>query len=161
MERCDLYDRLGNPTGETILRGAPVPQGRFRLVAGVLCIHRDGSVLLVKRHPDKLTHPNLYEASASGSVLAGETAEEAAIRELREETGILCEQVVPLYEEADESRLYKGFLARVDCDKSSVHLQPEETVDYRWVKREELAEMLHCQPSPVILHQGIIRYLEL
>lgn len=161
MEWCDLYDREGRLTGEILERGQPVPEGRYRLVAGVLCMHRDGAILLVKRHPDKPTHPNLYEASASGSVQAGETAEAAAIRELREETGLHCSAVTPLYEEVGESCLYKGFLAQVDCEKQSVCLQPEEAVDYRWVTRQELEKMLHQNPSPVILHRGILRYLGL
>ena len=130
-------------------------------MAGVLCVHRDGIILLVKRHPDKPTHPNLYEASASGSVQAGETAEAAAVRELWEETGIHCDTVTPLYQEQDECRLYRGFLAQVDCEKQSVRLQPEEAVDYRWVSRQELEKMLYQTPSPVILHRGIIRYLGL
>lgn len=161
MEWCDLYLRDGTPTGETIRRGDPIPQGRYRLVAGVLCEHRDGSILLVKRHLEKPTHPGLYEASASGSVLAGETAEAAAIRELREETGIGCDTVTLLYEERDEYRLYRGFLAQVDCDPASVRLQAEEAVDYRWVSRQELAQLYRQRPSPVILHQGILRYLGL
>lgn len=160
-ELCDLYDRDGNPTGGIIARGEPVPAGLYRMVAGVLCIHVDGDILLMQRHPDKPTHPGKYEASASGSVLAGETAAQAAIRELREETGLDCETVSPLYEEADECRLYRGFLARVDCDKNSIHLQPGETVAFCWVTKAKLAEMLHQDPSPVILHQGLLRYLGL
>ena len=161
MEWCDLYDKQGNLTGETIRRGDPIPQGSYRLVAGVLCMHKDGSILLVKRHPEKPTHPNLYEASASGSVLAGETAEAAAIRELQEETGLCCDTVTLLYEESDECRLYRGFLAQMDCDKASVRLQAEEAVDYRWVSRQELENLNQQKPSPVILHRGIIRYLGL
>ena len=161
MEYCDLYDAEGKCTGEIIERGQSIPQGRYQLVAGVLCMQRDGSILLVKRHPDKPTHPNLYEASASGSVQAGETAEAAAIRELWEETGIHCDTVIPLYQEMGENRLYCGFLAQVDCDRTSVRLQVEEAVDYCWVTRERLAQMLHQTPSSVILHQGIIRYLGL
>lgn len=161
MELCDLYDACGCPTGQTIVRGNPVPSGCYRLVTGILCMHQDGSVLIVKRHPNKRTHPNLYEASASGGVHAGETAEQAARRELAEETGIHCGQVLPLYEDRDAERLYRGFLTVVDCDKSGVRLQKEEAVDYRWATRQELAEMLRCRPSPVILHQGIIRFLGL
>ena len=161
MELFDVYDRNGDPTGQTMVRGEPMPEGCYRMVAGVLCMHRDGTVLLMKRHPDKPTHPGLYEASASGSVLAGETAARAAIRELREETGLDCGAVSPLYEEADESRLYRGFLARVDCDKNSIRLQPGETVAFCWVTKAKLAELLMQDPSPVILHQGLLRYLGL
>ncbi len=160
-ELCDLYDRDGNLTGEIIARGEPVPAGLYRMVAGVLCIHADGDILLMQRHPAKPTHPGKYEASASGSVLAGETAAQAAIRELREETGLDCGEVLPLYEEADESRLYRGFLARVDCDKNSIRLQQGETIAFCWVTKAKLAKMLHQESSPVILHRGLLRYLGL
>lgn len=161
MEYCDLYDRNGNPTGETIVRGEPVPAGCYRMIAGVLCVHVDGDILLMRRHPQKRTHPGLYEASASGSVMAGETAQEAAVRELQEETGIYCKQMMPLYEDAGDSRLFRCFLAQVDCAKDSVRLQTGETVDYRWVNRNELVCYLRQKPSPVILHKGIIDYLKL
>lgn len=161
MERFDVYDSRGNRTGKTMVRGEPMPEGCYRMVAGVLCMHRDGSVLLVKRHPDKPTHPNLFEASASGSVLAGEDAEQAARRELLEETGIRCGELTQLYQAQDQKRLFRYYVTFVDCGKNTVRLQPEETVDYLWVSRAQLAEMLAQTPSPVILHAGVCRYLGL
>lgn len=161
MEYCDLYDRDGQPTGQVIVRGDAIPERCYRMIAGVLCVHTDGSILLMKRHPSKRTHPGLFEASASGSVMAGETAQAAAVRELREETGIHCKQVQPLYQEAGDGRLYRGFLAQVDCDKQSVRLQPGETVDYRWVNRSELMDLLQRKPSPVIIHPAILDFLGL
>lgn len=138
-----------------------MPEGCYRMVAGVLCMHRDGTVLLVKRHPDKPTHPNLFEASASGSVLAGEDAAQAARRELLEETGIRCGELTQLYQAQDKNRLFRYYVTFVDCKKDAVCLQPEETVDYLWATRAQLAEMLAQTPSPVILHAGVCRYLGL
>jgi 8-oxo-dGTP pyrophosphatase MutT (NUDIX family) len=161
MERFDVYDRLGNPTGKVMVRGEPMPRGCYRMVAGVLCMHRDGTVLLVKRHPDKPTHPNLFEASASGSVLAGEDAAQAAQRELLEETGIRCGELTQLYQTRDKNCLFRYYVTFVDCGKSAVRLQPEETVDYLWATKAQLAELLVQTPSPVILHAGVRRYLGL
>lgn len=161
MERFDVYDRLGNPTGKVMVRGEAMPNGCYRMVAGVLCMHRDGTVLLMKRHPDKLTHPNLYEASASGSVLAGEDAEQAARRELWEETGIVCGELTQIYQAQDEKRLFRYYVTFVNCDKDAVRLQAEETVDYCWATRARLAQMLAQKPSPVILHAGVCSYLGL
>ena len=96
MEYCDLYDRDGQPTGQVIVRGDAIPEGCYRMIAGVLCVHTDGSILLMKRHPSKRTHPGLFEASASGSVMAGETAQAAAVRELREETGFVAHKLTEL-----------------------------------------------------------------
>lgn len=161
MELFDVYDHDGNPTGQTMVRGEPMPEGCYRMVAGVLCMHRDGTVLLMKRHPDKPTHPGLYEASASGSVLAGETAAQAAARELEEETGIVCPELTPIYEAMDDTRLFRYYAAVVDCCKQAVRLQPGETVGYLWADRQQLTAMLHRKPSPVILHRGVLEYLQL
>jgi 8-oxo-dGTP pyrophosphatase MutT (NUDIX family) len=161
MELFDVYDRQGNPTGQTMVRGEPMPAGCYRMVAGVVCIHTDGTVLLMKRHPEKPTHPNLYEASASGSVLAGETPQQAARRELLEETGIRCGELTQIYTAEDETCLFRYYAAVVDCDKESVVLQPGETVAYRWAALPELSQMLAAQPSPVVLHAGVIRFLGL
>lgn len=161
MELFDVYDRQGNPTGQTMVRGEAMPAGCYRMVAGVVCIHTDGTVLLMKRHPEKPTHPNLYEASASGSVLAGETPQQAARRELLEETGICCGELFKIYEAEDETRLFRYYAAEVDCDKESIVLQPGETVAYRWATLQELEQMLASAPSPVILHPGVLRYLGL
>ncbi len=161
MELFDVYDRHGNPTGQVWERGETLPAGCYRMVAGVLCMHRDGTILLMKRHPEKPTHPGLYEASASGSVLAGENAMQAARRELMEETGITCGELTLMYEDRDATRLFRYYATQVDCCKEAVRLQPGETVDYCWVTRQQLAAMLHEQPSPVILHAGVAAYLQL
>ncbi len=161
MEYWDAYDQWGQPTGSLLIRGEPVPEGCYHIVAAVVVEHADGDFLLMKRHPGKLTHPGKWEAGASGSVLAGENVEEAALRELREETGISAGELSPLYRARAEECLFRGYLCRVDCPKHSVTLQEGETVDYRWVSREELAR-LHRQPDcPVILHDGLLRYLGL
>lgn len=161
MEHFDVYDRNGTPTGQIMVRGESMPAGCYRMVAGVLCMHTDGTVLLMKRHPDKPTHPGLYEASASGSVLAGETALQAARRELCEETGICASALELLYEARDATRLFRYYVTVVECDKASVVLQPEETVDYLWASLSQLRQMLVMEPCPVILHRGVCEYLGL
>lgn len=161
MEFFDVYDNTGKPTGQTMVRGDALPQGCYRMVAGVLCMHTDGTVLLMKRHPAKPTHPGLYEASASGSVLAGETAQQAARRELYEETGIRCGELTQIYQAQDENRLFRYYVAVVDCHKDSIVLQPGETVAYLWADRGELQKLLAMEPSPVILHRGVCDYLGL
>lgn len=48
-----------------------------------------GEILLQKRSKDKEEYPGYYEASVSGHVLQDESYEEAAIREIEEEIGLL------------------------------------------------------------------------
>ena len=95
MEIWDLYDEQGNKTGETWERSREkeIPEGKYHIVCDILIRHRDGSFLLTLRDPGKDLYPGCWEASAGGSALVGETPEEAARREMSEETGLT---VLPL-----------------------------------------------------------------
>ncbi len=86
-ELWDLTDRQGNPSGRTHRRGAPDwPAGYFHVVAATCVVRDDNLVLLTKRAATK-DYPLTWEFPA-GSALTGERSVEAAIRELREETGL-------------------------------------------------------------------------
>jgi isopentenyldiphosphate isomerase len=57
--------------------------------SGIVFLKRsDGRVLIQHRSPSKRIFPDRYDASAAFHVTFGETYEEAALRELAEETGV-------------------------------------------------------------------------
>lgn len=85
-ELWDIYDENRNPTGRTHRRGDPMPQGDYHLVIHVWLRNTKGEYLLTKRTPNK-GFPNLWECTG-GSALAGDTSLSAAVREMREETGL-------------------------------------------------------------------------
>lgn len=60
---------------------------------GIFIRNSDGKFLICKRGAHKKNDPNVYDVSAYGNVMAGETYEDAAKRELFEETGITCDLV--------------------------------------------------------------------
>ena len=95
MEIWDLYDEQGQKTGETWerSRAREIPEGRYHIVCDILIRHQDGEFLLTLRDPDKDVYPGCLEASAGGSALAGETPEEAARREMLEETGLTADKL--------------------------------------------------------------------
>ena len=88
MELWDAYDRNGNKTGEILVRGEPIPEGRYHLVSEVLVRHVDGSYLCMIRSRQKPNYPLYPECTAGGSALMGEDSLTCIRRELREETGI-------------------------------------------------------------------------
>jgi len=161
MELWDARDRMGNKTGEIIERGEIDREGVYHMVCGILVEHVDGTFLLMKRHPEKETWPGVYEASGGGSVMAGEKTYDAAIRELREETGICAEKLLPLYEEVKDSRhgVYRGYLCITDCQKDSIVLQEGETVAYQWATAQEIADMMKVQPPVCVIQRGVQVYL--
>lgn len=96
----------------------------------------------MQRDPDK-PYGSMWEASAGGSALKGESPLQGAIRELREETGIKAEKITKLgYIVKPESHsIYADFLVETDIDKDSIVLQEGETVAYRWVDSVTLKNM--------------------
>ena len=141
MELWDAFDKDGNLIdGAVLRRGEDIPEGMYHLVSDVLVRHRDGSCLLMQRDPRK-KWGGMWEATAGGSALRGETARDCALRELREETGIRAVSLREVGRVASSDTIYAEFLCVTDCEKNSVTLQPGETVDFRWVSREELITM--------------------
>ena len=97
MELWDAYNsNFEKIEGMTLVRDEVIPEGFYHLVCEILVRHVDGTYLLMKRDPTKPLYPNMWEATAGGSALQGETALEGAMRELREETGIVAERLDPL-----------------------------------------------------------------
>lgn len=143
VELWDAYDAQFNKIeGRTLVRGELIPEGLFHLVCDVLVKHADGTYLLMQRDPRK-PWGGMWEATAGGSALAGETPLECAMRELREETGIAAEGLTQVGAEASgETRaIYAEFLCVTGWEKDKVTLQEGETVAYQWVSRDELLGM--------------------
>lgn len=143
MEIWDAYDRDGNLTGEKLVRGEPVPQGRYHLVCEALVRHTDGSYLAMRRAKTKTGFPGWLETTAGGSALTGEDKYACIRRELREETGLDCAHFAQIGKRIGGNTICYSFLCTVDCDKDAVRLQPGETEDYCWLSEAEFAEFVN------------------
>ncbi len=140
-EFWDAYDANFNKIeGMTLVRGEPVPRGMLHLVCDVTVRHTDGTYLLMQRDPRK-HYGGLWEATAGGSALQGETPLACAIRELREETGIVSTDLKEVGTDVDTSTIYVEFLCETNWPKDCITLQTGETVAFRWVNRETLLSM--------------------
>lgn len=78
----------GHPTGVKKSRTAIHADGDWHVASFVWVFDAAGRVLLQRRAPHKAVWPGRWDASAAGHVTAGETAVEAARRELAEELGL-------------------------------------------------------------------------
>ena len=139
IELWDAYDSNFNKIeGVELIRGDDIPDGMFHLVSEIIVKHIDGSYLLMQRDPNK-HYGLMWEATAGGSVLKGESELAAAKRELFEETGIASTNLMELGRivHYEHKSLYVEYLCVTDCDKNSIKLQEGETVDFRWVNTEQ------------------------
>lgn len=142
-EIWDAYDRnFHRVEGVRFVRGEAIPEGIYHLVCEVVVKHKDGAYLLMQRAPEKHLG-GMWELTAGGSALAGETPIACAVKELREETGIQSsdlQQIGRVIQDGNRS-LYVEYLCITDGDKNAIVLQEGETVDYKWVDKATLLEM--------------------
>lgn len=164
MEIWDLYDKQGNKTGETWERSRAfeIPEGMYHIVCDILIRHRDGDFLLTLRDSRKEMYPGCWEASAGGSVLAGETPKEGARREMLEETGLKAErlELIGTTVKPETRSIVNAYLGIVSCDKASVRLQTGETVDYQWVDTPSLLRLLSEEPVLKVQYPRYKPYLD-
>ena len=143
MEKWDLLDADGNPTGKTIVRGEPLRAGMYHLVEHIWIVDTKGRLLIQQRNPDLRLMPGMWAAN-SGSAQAGEDSESAARRELFEELSIRTAPGELVY--GGRMRRRNSFtdlwILYRDIDVSSLRLQKEEVAQAKWVTTEELIGML-------------------
>ena len=145
MELWDAYTREGVKTGETLVRGEPIPAGRYHLVCEVLVRHGDGDYLCMIRSRRKPNYPLFPECTAGGSALKGEEPLTCIRRELREETGIVWEEFEEVNRTIREcyATIFHSYVCTVDWPKDQITMQEGETEDYRWLSEEEFIELLN------------------
>ena len=142
-ELWDAYDNHFNRINDiTLVRGEPLPEGLYHLVSEIIVKHTDGTYLIMQRDFRK-HYGGKWELTAGGSVLKGENPLMGAIRELKEETGLIADDLKEIAKIAHDAHrsLYVEYLYITDCRKDSIVLQESETVDYKWVDRNSLFEM--------------------
>ena len=119
---------------------APNREKALVLVVAVALVDADGRVLLARRPPGKAME-GLWEFPG-GKLAAGETPEQALIRELREELGIDTEQscLAPL---AFASHGYGDFhllMPLYVCRVWNGTVVPKEGQELRWVRPARLRD---------------------
>ena len=144
MELWDLYTKDREKLGETMQRGAAHPAGKYRLVVHIAIFNSRGQMLIQQRQADKFGWPSMWDISASGSVITGETTSMAAERELGEELGLSVSFADrrPALTVHFPDGLGDVFVLEQDIDLSTVVLQEEEVQAVRWADEAEILDMI-------------------
>ena len=128
-ELWDVYDENRNLTGRVQRRGDMLEGDVYHLVVHIWTRNSKGEFLLTKRSPNK-GFPNMWE-STGGSALAGDDSLTAAVREVREETGVELDptagKCVITYRR--ENYFCDVWLFRHEFDLDAVTLLEGETCD--------------------------------
>jgi isopentenyldiphosphate isomerase len=146
MEFWDVYDKFRRPKGFKIMRGGDkrLGKGEYHLTAHVCVFSPDGRMIVQRRADFKALWGGLWDISASGSVLAGESTGEGAQRELYEELGIKAD----LKDEQPRATFYHEncisdyFVVRADVPLEAVRLQKSEVAEVGYATRDEILAMI-------------------
>lgn len=140
-EILDLYDENRKLIG-THVRGVPIKEGTFYLVADIWTVTHEGFILIDKRHPSK-PFGGMWECTG-GAVTAGEDSVTGAIRELEEELGIKAGK--------DELRIIDScrcpnkfvdtYMLRKNIDIQALRLQKDEVTEAKLVTFSELEKLI-------------------
>jgi len=162
MEKWDLYNEDRCPLGNTILSGGTKAKGEYHFVVNVWTLNNRGEILLTLRHPDKYYYPNAWE-NTGGSVWSGESSQQGAVRELKEETGIEVNEkdLIYLGTYKDISAFIDTYVVYKNIEIQNLTLQEGETVNAKWVSITELDEMIKDRllASPVVEYLTPLREL--
>ena len=161
IELFDMYDVDRKPLGHTHPRGVPIRKGEYHIVVQVCVLDKQGRLLMTKRHPDKIDG-NMWEVTA-GSALAGEDSITGAMRELREETGLVVEkeQLKLLYTRTGHDFFLDCYIVRLDTDGEQISLtmQEGETVGFIWADADT-QERMEKDGQLVLIAKEARTYLE-
>ena len=110
-----------------------------------MLVHRGEQALVLLRAP-----ADAYWHLVAGSVEPGETAHQAAVRELREETGLEADAVFPLR----HAYTYDEVAGEAFATEAPREWQPvlnEEHTEYRWCSFAEAAELVRWPEARDVL----------
>ena len=134
---------------DTAVRGGPLPKGRCPMIAGIFLFNSKGNIILQKVALTKKSDPGKWSYSAAGHVDAGETYEQAALRELNEEMGIKTTQMDFLgkdYTLKDGKPRAFHHVFRVISD-DQITFDPSEVAEIQELTIPELKQKITAHPE--------------
>lgn len=140
-ELWDVYDENRQLTGRTHRRGDMMPKDDYHLVVHVWLQNSRGEYLITKRTPNK-GFPNMWECTG-GSALLGDDSLTAAIREVKEETGltVLPKNGKCVMSFRREESFVDIWLFKQEFDIKDVIYQPYETCGAKYTTMDEILAM--------------------
>jgi len=143
MEKRDLYDEKRELTGETIIKGEKIPEGKFVKVVLVFIQNSEGKFLIQKRSERK----NGKFATTGGHPKSGESSLQGIITEVKEEIGLdIKPEDLQLYFSGisyEAQRIWDAYYMKMDIENiEELKLQEEEVDSIQWCTTEEINELM-------------------
>ena len=171
MEMIAVVSATGIPSGSIVSRNEAHRKGLWHGTVHIWIRNLIGELLLQKRADTKESHPGLWDISCAGHISSGDSSLSAAIRELREELGIVIEgsdlkklfTVPQRYENPDncyyDNEIADVYLCIVPVEKEQLFPDPEEVSDVAYFSVNLLKNKLIKEKNLFVPHNEEYRRL--
>ena len=146
-EYVDLYDKNFQKLNQTCLRSQKLPERTYRYVVHICIFNSNGEMLIQRRAKNRKSFSYMWDVSVGGGVTAGDTPQQSATRELKEELGYDYDfsydrPVVTVHFETgfDDYDIWKR-----DVNLDELVLQESEVDSVRWANKKEILELIEKQ----------------
>ena len=159
-ELLEIVDSQNKPLG-AMPRSEVHRQKLIHRSVLVLLYNKEKKLYLQQRSYKKDKYPGFWDLSASGHILAGESAEDAAIRELKEELGIELNRLKFVHKISASSETDNEFIYLFSTGLCSQIPIPnkKEVIRGIFVNKKELEYLINTFPSS--LTPGIVFFWKL
>jgi len=145
-EMVAIVDRDNRPIG-AVTRRIMRQQQLIHRASYILVFNTAGQLFIQKRTLNKDIYPGYWDLAAGGVVLAGESYEESAHRELREELGLGKAKLKMLFDQYYEDADNKVWGRIFSCTSNGpFSLQAEEIEHGRFLPLNEIATLHQTEP---------------
>ena len=155
-EYIDILTKCGKLTGKTAIKSEIHSEGHYHNTAHIWFYTHNGEILLAQRSAKKTLHPLLWDVSVAGHIDAGETVEEGAMREIKEEIGLKIKKkqlqkigVFECFQSYEngivDNEFHHTFLVEFDGSLFDLSPQEDEVENLKLISMYDFSEMVdHC-----------------
>ncbi|KKQ52515.1 MAG: hypothetical protein US70_C0008G0002 [Parcubacteria group bacterium GW2011_GWD2_38_11] len=155
-EYLDIVDEKGNLTGEKELRSVCHEKGLWHQTVHIYFYRNNDGVIELLPHlrsKYKSSHPNRWDTRFGGHVETGQSMNEAAEREVKEETGIkieindLLRGLKRVYDGGANKEVTQVYYYNFDDDLGRLTFDDGEVQEVRWMNFDEIEKEIIKNPE--------------
>ncbi|WP_299549731.1 NUDIX domain-containing protein [Seonamhaeicola sp.] len=152
-ELIDIVDAQGNPTGRSELKSVIHQKGYYHNTAHIWLYTKAGEILLSQRSSKKIICPLMWDVSVAGHIDSGETPEQGAVRETKEEISLTISEadlnkigVFECFQSYDnaiqDNEFHNTFIAELNAPLSKLIPQEGEVEALKLVSFQEFKHLI-------------------